>query len=63
MSLTISSFVIGAAGARARSTVQGFAPGASRFRLEDSRRAGRDMVLLYERERGGNGGPPGGGLD
>ena len=64
VSLTISSFVIGAAGAPGPFDGAGFAPGAfPRFRLEDSRRAGRDMVLLYERERGGNGGPPGGGLD
>jgi riboflavin biosynthesis pyrimidine reductase len=64
VSLTISSFVIGAAEAPGPFDGRGFAPGRfPRFRLDGVRRVGRDVVLTYERERGGNGESPGGGLD
>jgi 5-amino-6-(5-phosphoribosylamino)uracil reductase len=64
ISLTISSFVIGAAGAPGAFDGRGWEPGRfPRFRLVEMRRAGRDAVLLYERERGGNGSQPGTGLE
>lgn len=63
LSLTVSSFVIGAADAPGPFDGKGFAPGAfPRFRLADTRRAGRDFLLLYERDRGDNAAPPSGGL-
>lgn len=53
VSLTISSFVIGASEAPAAFEGAGFAPGHfPRFRLVELRRAGRDALLLYERARG-----------
>ena len=52
LSLTVSSFVIGAANAPGPFDGEGWEPGSfPRFRLMDVRRAGRDALLLYERDR------------
>jgi 2,5-diamino-6-(ribosylamino)-4(3H)-pyrimidinone 5'-phosphate reductase len=59
VSLTISSFVIGAEDAPGPFDGHGFAPGQfPRFDLVDMRRAGRDVLLQYDRVRGGNGSGP-----
>ena len=64
LSLTISSFVIGAAGAPGPFDGAGWAPGHfPRFRLEDLRRAGRDAILLYARDRETGAVRPGTGRD
>lgn len=57
ISWTVSSFVIGAADAPGAFEGAGFEPGSfPRFRLVELQRAGRDALLLYERERGRSGG-------
>jgi 5-amino-6-(5-phosphoribosylamino)uracil reductase len=53
LSLTICSFVIGSADAPGPFDGPGFAPERfPQFRLEETRPAGRDLVLLYRRDRG-----------
>jgi diaminohydroxyphosphoribosylaminopyrimidine deaminase/5-amino-6-(5-phosphoribosylamino)uracil reductase len=52
LSLTICSFVIGAADAPGPFDGDGFSPDRfPQFRLEGTQPAGRDLVLLYRRER------------
>lgn len=64
LSLTISSFVIGAAGAPGPFDGSGWPPGRfPRFRLEEMRHAGRDAVLSYTRDREATAVRPGPGLE
>lgn len=64
LSLTVSSFVIGAAGAPGPFDGAGWRPGSfPRFRLDEMRHAGRDAVLRYTREREAPPVKPGPGLE